>query len=247
MPLASSNISSEGIRLPLTSMYSGQLLNSTTFSDDDLSSLVHVSAVCTVPSVPQALSSAGHAEAEAADGRAAQEAAASDGSECLEVHQLTVGDPGARHRHFLHGSDCAESTGSEPGDAEDRYMHGASRQGIPSCRNPIATESIGSLHRSSLTSSLVDATITAHDQECRPVRAIPHHPRRGLQGDHRELQQDGRRSYAAIGKVVGLTEAAVRQRVQRLIDNGVMQVVAVTDPTRARLQPPGHDRRARHR
>lgn len=45
-----------------------------------------------------------------------------------------------------------------------------------------------------------------------------------------QLQQDGRRSYAAIGKVVGLSEAAVRQRVQRLIDNGVMQVVAVTDP-----------------
>jgi len=45
-----------------------------------------------------------------------------------------------------------------------------------------------------------------------------------------QLQHDGRRSYAAIGKVVGLSEAAVRQRVQRLIDNGVMQVVAVTDP-----------------
>ena len=45
-----------------------------------------------------------------------------------------------------------------------------------------------------------------------------------------QLQQDGRRSYAAIGKVVGLSEAAVRQRVQRLTDGGVMQVVAVTDP-----------------
>ena len=45
-----------------------------------------------------------------------------------------------------------------------------------------------------------------------------------------ELQNDGRRSYAAIGKVVGLSEAAVRQRVQRLIEGGVMQVVAVTDP-----------------
>ena len=45
-----------------------------------------------------------------------------------------------------------------------------------------------------------------------------------------QLQQDGRRSYAAIGKVVGLSEAAVRQRVQRLLDAGVMQVVAVTDP-----------------
>jgi Lrp/AsnC family transcriptional regulator for asnA, asnC and gidA len=45
-----------------------------------------------------------------------------------------------------------------------------------------------------------------------------------------QLQADGRRSYAAIGKEVGLSEAAVRQRVQRLIDGGVMQVVAVTDP-----------------
>ncbi len=45
-----------------------------------------------------------------------------------------------------------------------------------------------------------------------------------------QLQQDGRRSYAAIGKVVGLSEAAVRQRVQRLVEGGVMQIVAVTDP-----------------
>jgi Lrp/AsnC family transcriptional regulator for asnA, asnC and gidA len=44
------------------------------------------------------------------------------------------------------------------------------------------------------------------------------------------LQQDGRRSYAGIGKAVGLSEAAVRQRVQRLVDAGVMQIVAVTDP-----------------
>jgi Lrp/AsnC family transcriptional regulator, regulator for asnA, asnC and gidA len=45
-----------------------------------------------------------------------------------------------------------------------------------------------------------------------------------------ELQQDGRRSYAALARTVGLSEAAVRQRVQRLVDSGVMQVVAVTDP-----------------
>lgn len=44
------------------------------------------------------------------------------------------------------------------------------------------------------------------------------------------LQEDGRRSYASIGKAVGLSEAAVRQRVQRMIDAGVMQIVAVTDP-----------------
>jgi Lrp/AsnC family transcriptional regulator for asnA, asnC and gidA len=45
-----------------------------------------------------------------------------------------------------------------------------------------------------------------------------------------QLQEDGRRSYAGIGKAVGLSEAAVRQRVQRLLDAGVMQIVAVTDP-----------------
>ncbi len=45
-----------------------------------------------------------------------------------------------------------------------------------------------------------------------------------------QLQQDGRRSYAAIGKAIGLSEAAVRQRVQRLLDCGAMQIVAVTDP-----------------
>jgi Lrp/AsnC family transcriptional regulator, regulator for asnA, asnC and gidA len=45
-----------------------------------------------------------------------------------------------------------------------------------------------------------------------------------------QLQQDGRRSYAAIGKAVGLSEAAVRQRVQRMVDVGAMQIVAVTDP-----------------
>jgi len=48
----------------------------------------------------------------------------------------------------------------------------------------------------------------------------------------RQLQQDGRRSYAAIAKVVGLSEPAVRQRVQKLLDAGVMQIVAITDPLR---------------
>lgn len=45
-----------------------------------------------------------------------------------------------------------------------------------------------------------------------------------------QLQADGRRPYAAIGKAVGLSEAAVRQRVQRLVESGVVQIVAVTDP-----------------
>jgi Lrp/AsnC family transcriptional regulator for asnA, asnC and gidA len=46
-----------------------------------------------------------------------------------------------------------------------------------------------------------------------------------------QLQEDGRRPYATIGKAVGLSEAAVRQRVQKLVDGGVLQIVAVTDPT----------------
>ncbi|WP_129337709.1 Lrp/AsnC family transcriptional regulator [Cellulomonas endophytica] len=45
-----------------------------------------------------------------------------------------------------------------------------------------------------------------------------------------QLQEDGRRAYATIGKAVGLSEAAVRQRVQRLVESGVVQIVAVTDP-----------------
>lgn len=44
------------------------------------------------------------------------------------------------------------------------------------------------------------------------------------------LQEDGRRSYSDIGRIVGLSEAAVRQRVQKLTEAGVMQIVAVTDP-----------------
>lgn len=45
-----------------------------------------------------------------------------------------------------------------------------------------------------------------------------------------QLQADGRRSYAAIGKAVGLSEAAVRQRVAKLLDTDVIQIVAVADP-----------------
>jgi Lrp/AsnC family transcriptional regulator for asnA, asnC and gidA len=44
------------------------------------------------------------------------------------------------------------------------------------------------------------------------------------------LQRDGRRAYGAIATEVGLSEAGVRRRVQRLKDSGVMQIVAITDP-----------------
>src|SRR5277367_4851209 len=45
-----------------------------------------------------------------------------------------------------------------------------------------------------------------------------------------ELQKDGRRTYGSIAEAVGLSEAAVRQRVQKMRDAGIMQIVAVTDP-----------------
>ena len=45
------------------------------------------------------------------------------------------------------------------------------------------------------------------------------------------LQEDGRTSYAALAKICGLSEGAVRSRVQRLLDSEIMQIVAVTDPT----------------
>ncbi len=44
------------------------------------------------------------------------------------------------------------------------------------------------------------------------------------------LQADGRAPYTRLAAAVGLSEAAVRQRVQRLLDAGIMQVVAVTNP-----------------
>ncbi|MFF5209223.1 Lrp/AsnC family transcriptional regulator [Streptosporangium sp. NPDC000396] len=46
----------------------------------------------------------------------------------------------------------------------------------------------------------------------------------------RELQQDGRISYTALAEITGLSAPAVRQRVQRLRDEGVVQIVGVTDP-----------------
>lgn len=47
----------------------------------------------------------------------------------------------------------------------------------------------------------------------------------------RELQVDGRAAYSRLAPMVGMSEAAVRQRVNRLQDRGVIQIVAVTDPT----------------
>jgi Lrp/AsnC family transcriptional regulator for asnA, asnC and gidA len=44
------------------------------------------------------------------------------------------------------------------------------------------------------------------------------------------LQRDGRSPFSAIGRELGLSETAVRTRVHRLMDAGVLDVVAVTNP-----------------
>lgn len=44
------------------------------------------------------------------------------------------------------------------------------------------------------------------------------------------LQRDGRMPVTQIAVEIGLSEGAVRRRLQRLTDSGFMQVVAVTDP-----------------
>ena len=44
------------------------------------------------------------------------------------------------------------------------------------------------------------------------------------------LQRDGRRAYTVLAREVGISEAAVRARVRKLTDAGVIDVVAVTNP-----------------
>jgi Lrp/AsnC family transcriptional regulator, regulator for asnA, asnC and gidA len=52
------------------------------------------------------------------------------------------------------------------------------------------------------------------------------------------LQRDGRRPYAQIGRELKVPEATVRQRAERLITRGVVQVVGVTDPLAMGFQQP---------
>ena len=51
----------------------------------------------------------------------------------------------------------------------------------------------------------------------------------------RVLQVDGRTTYSQLSRLVGLSDAACRQRVMRLLDDGIMNIVAVTDPVKLGL------------
>jgi Lrp/AsnC family transcriptional regulator for asnA, asnC and gidA len=44
------------------------------------------------------------------------------------------------------------------------------------------------------------------------------------------LQQDGRRPFTQIATELGVSEAAVRARTNRLVERGILQIVGVTDP-----------------
>lgn len=50
------------------------------------------------------------------------------------------------------------------------------------------------------------------------------------------LQTDGRRPFTQIAAEIGVSEAAVRARTNRLIERGILQVVGVTDPLRLGFQ-----------
>ncbi len=75
------------------------------------------------------------------------------------------------------------------------------------------------------------------------MRSIQHPGRRPALDDLDKaiiqcLQLDGRRPYAQIGRQLQIPEATVRQRAERLISRGIVQVVGVTDPLAMGFQQP---------
>jgi Lrp/AsnC family transcriptional regulator, regulator for asnA, asnC and gidA len=75
------------------------------------------------------------------------------------------------------------------------------------------------------------------------MRSIPPAGRRPILDDLDKaiikcLQLDGRRPYAQIGRELEVPEATVRQRAERLIGRGVVQIVGVTDPLAMGFQQP---------
>jgi Lrp/AsnC family transcriptional regulator for asnA, asnC and gidA len=51
----------------------------------------------------------------------------------------------------------------------------------------------------------------------------------------RHLQTDGRMAFSHLGRLIGLSDAATRQRVNRMTADGVIDIVAVTDPAKIGL------------
>ncbi len=191
----------------------------------DWSVLTHDSAVCLAAGVPHADSSAGAPTAEPGEPGAAQEAAPARPARAgMQLPERPGISSGLR-------SGCGIGDGplvvGVPRKSVDSVRASASEQGIQWRRKHVRNEILRPA-----PPILFDAPRAPCDH--RPVtqpstaarsgngRTAGHLARVVLDDVSKaiieELQQDGRRSYAAIGKVVGLSEAAVRQRVQRLVD-----------------------------
>jgi Lrp/AsnC family transcriptional regulator for asnA, asnC and gidA len=102
---------------------------------------------------------------------------------------------------------------------------------LPTTHSGVLADNFGEFHQFHCLKQRISCTIDGmHDSGIGASRSSSRELDEMSKAIIEQLQQDGRRSYAGIGKSVGLSEAAVRQRVQRLVDTGVMQIVAVTDP-----------------
>ena len=88
-----------------------------------------------------------------------------------------------------------------PKTTDSVHNHGMHDSGVPAGRIPVRVTTpgpVGASHLDEMSKAIIE-----------------------------KLQHDGRQSYAGLGKAVALSEAAVRQRVHRLIDAGVMHIIAV--------------------
>jgi len=81
--------------------------------------------------------------------------------------------------------------------------------------------------------------MTLEDRSARPRIATPRSTEEVSELDKRiieHLQTDGRRPFTQIAADLGVSEAAVRARTNRLIERGILQVVGVTDPLKLGFQ-----------
>src|SRR5680860_1159896 len=110
----------------------------------------------------------------------------------------------------------------------------------PPAADTLGSPRIPSNHAESVESDLkCCGMLTVHDPLssllAMAVRSIQQSGRRPILDDLDKriiqcLQLDGRRPYAQIGRQLDVPEATVRQRAERLIGRGVVQIVGVTAP-----------------
>ena len=117
--------------------------------------------------------------------------------------------------------------------ADHRRHPGGARIDGRADRQPVAE---GQTHRQTLREADRQG-----DQEAvtEPTRSARSRPASGRANDDvspldkriiEHLQADGRRPYTQIAADLGVSEAAIRARTNRLIEHGILQVVGVTDP-----------------